>query len=343
MYLRNATIKGSLDASGAILQNTGTSGAQCAVSPTVLDFQHAVAGRSVTFQGSTINGSLLLSYARVATDTLFVGTTFTRGTGQEVGEKSCAKRNDAVDVGSVLMTDESDSTLEHENTVPRCLVMQHLTTPILNLRFATPPSTLNLLGANLGIIEDEQSTWPERLYLDGCSYRQLPGNDLITTDSRLEWLRRDSASYSPFRYDQLMAAYKAAGDEKAVNCVGLAKQHERTRQLGRAGRWWGEVQRVTVGYGYRSERALPWILCLLILGSFVFGIWQPSAGEGPHPPFIAPIYSLDLLVPVLNLGVQDSFTATGSTAWIAWFLRAAGWILTTAFVAGIARRLNRTP
>jgi hypothetical protein len=168
----------------------------------------------------------------------------------------------------------------------------------------------------------------------------LQDSGSISVADRLAWLDLGNSGYMTSRYDQLIAAYRVCGDEQSANSVGLRKQRERSEGLSRPGKYWGWIQYCTVGYGYRTWWALGWILALIFIGSTVFQLWPPAPKDHP-PPFVSFVYSVDLLIPVLNLGVRESFVPLGWTAGLAWILQAAGWILTTAFVAGIARRLNR--
>ena len=127
----------------------------------------------------------------------------------------------------------------------------------------------------------------------------------------------------------------------SANCVGLAKQRHRNRIVSPPAKAWGWVQWLTVGYGYRAG-ALIWLFGLILLGGFVFQwVQRPLPSDDPHPPFQSFVYAADLLIPVLNLGLTDSFVPDGWWALLAWTLRAAGWILTTALVADVARLLNR--
>jgi hypothetical protein len=63
-------------------------------------------------------------------------------------------------------------------------------------------------------------------------------------------------------------------------------------------------------------------------------------GEGA--PFQSFVYTLDLLIPIGGLGQRTAWYWTDSgPQWLAYVLIAAGWVLTTAVVAGVTRTLNR--
>ena len=64
---------------------------------------------------------------------------------------------------------------------------------------------------------------------------------------------------------------------------------------------------------------------------------QPS-----HPSFQPVAYALDLILPILDLGQEKAFIPVGVTQWIAWASALTGWLLATAVIAGITRRLVRS-
>jgi hypothetical protein len=53
------------------------------------------------------------------------------------------------------------------------------------------------------------------------------------------------------------------------------------------------------------------------------------------------IYTLDLLLPVIDFGQEHAFRPTGLWQWFAYALIASGWILATTVVAGITRTVTR--
>jgi len=54
------------------------------------------------------------------------------------------------------------------------------------------------------------------------------------------------------------------------------------------------------------------------------------------------IYTIDLILPVINFDQGKSYVPTAGSQWIAYLLTAAGWILATTIAAGVARAVNRT-
>jgi len=211
----------------------------------------------------------------------------------------------------------------------------------LDLRTATAPAEVDLSHATVGVIRDSAHSWPATLRLNGLRYEQLdqPG----TAKERADWLERDDRlSYVPEPFEQLAAFYRRIGHDDEARRVLLAKQRARRRTLSASARGWGALQDAVVGYGYRPERALAWLVGLLGLGTLAFGLHPPRPiGTGSGPPFNPLIYSLDLLLPVINFGVSRAYTSDGAYQWLAYLLTAAGWILATAIAAGVARAVNR--
>ncbi|MGX2996122.1 oxidoreductase [Streptomyces sp. JNUCC 64] len=166
------------------------------------------------------------------------------------------------------------------------------------------------------------------------------GNDDVAR--RLEWLRRNPG-YAPQPYEQLAGFYRRIGHEGEARRVLLAKQRHRRRTLPPVARVWGRLLDVTVGYGYRPWLAGVWLAALALLGTLAFGRATPTPvkpGEGA--PFQPLVYTLDLLIPIGGLGQRTAWYWTdGVTQSLAHALVAAGWMLTTAVVAGVTRTLSR--
>jgi hypothetical protein len=190
------------------------------------------------------------------------------------------------------------------------------------------------------IIRDDQSCWPRQLRLSGLSYEAL--DPQISALNRVEWLRRDIDGYLPQNYETLASMYRARGDDSSARTVLLARERQHREQLPWYGQAWSWLQEMTVGYGYRPLRAGAWLAAFLGIGTLVFGLHHPPAINGvPHPTFNALIYSLDLLVPLVNLGLRSAYNPQGVERWLAFLLMAVGWIFVTTIAAGIARVLRR--
>ena len=212
----------------------------------------------------------------------------------------------------------------------------------LVLRPAVPvDGEVDLQNAAIGVLRDDPATWPARLRLDGLAYQGL--EPLLPAGRRLPWLARDPAGYPPQPYEQLAAYYTALGQPARGRAVLHARERAQRRGRSLPARIWGTLQDVTVGYGYRPRRARAWIGILLATGSVVFSVTPPPALQAQAAPhFNGIIYTLDLLLPVVNLGQKYAYTPGGPEQWLSYFLIAAGWTLATTVAAGAARVLQRS-
>ncbi|MEV8022387.1 oxidoreductase [Streptomyces sp. NPDC086554] len=211
---------------------------------------------------------------------------------------------------------------------------------------AEPPSgTMDLEDARAATIRDRENAWPDTVRLQGFTYGSLhESGDLqeSSVERRLAWIRRQPG-YAAQPYEQLAAWYRQIGHDDDARRVLLVKQRHRRKTLGLPARLWGHLLDAAVGYGYRPWLAGLWLAALILLGTTVFNAHSPKPTEpGQVPPFNAFVYTLDLLIPIGGLGQRTSwYWQGGSPSWLAYTLIAAGWILTTAVLAGITRTLNR--
>jgi hypothetical protein len=199
---------------------------------------------------------------------------------------------------------------------------------------------VDLRDATIGVLRDDPATWPGRLLLDGLTYQAL--EPLLTAGQRLRWVTRDPNGYQPQPYEQLAAYYNALGQPAEGRDVLYARERVQRQGKGLAARAWSLLQDITVGYGYRPRRALGWFGFLLAIGSAVFSAAPPSAlPSGAAPHFNGIIYTLDLMLPVVNFGQKYAFNPGGPEQWLSYFFIAAGWTLATTVAAGAARVLRR--
>jgi hypothetical protein len=213
----------------------------------------------------------------------------------------------------------------------------------LNLRTSQPIAhMLYLPQAHVETLEDDPESWPPKIRLNGFTYNTIRDPRVQPpVAQRLDWVSRDPHGYLPQPYEQLAAYYKRTGHDDDVRRVLLAKQRQRRSTLSPAGKAWGFLLDWIVGYGYAPWRATIWLTMLLAIGATVFSIDPPSAIHGgPVPPFNPFTYTLDLLIPIAAFGLRATYASTGATQWLADALIAAGWILSTAVIAGVTRVLR---
>jgi hypothetical protein len=240
--------------------------------------------------------------------------------------------------GARLSNPSSPSSPEHDGVA---LSLQRLQAEELLLRPSEQISgVVELAYAKIGLLRDDPATWPSRMQLDGLSYETL--DPPLTARQRLDWLHRDTDGYQPQPYERLAQCYRSIGLDAEGRSVLLAKQRDRRAIQTPPRKFWGLMQDLTVGYGYRPFRAAMWLITLAAAGSIYFHLSPPQrldTGQNPH--FNAVLYTLDLLLPVGSLGQEGLFSPKGVSLWISDLLVAAGFVLGLTVAAGATRVLSR--
>jgi hypothetical protein len=214
---------------------------------------------------------------------------------------------------------------------------------------AAPRGRISLAGTTVDNLVDARTSWPGAagpgsVDLEGFGYGSVTGRGPFTLRDRIAWLAAATPEYSPGPYEQLAAALRAGGEDADAREVLLAKQRRRRETLPPAGKAWGYLQDVTVGYGYRPGRAAIWMALLWAFGALYFsGHPAPvSADSGAHPHWSPPLFALDLLLPVIDLGQENAWRLSGTAQWTAALLSILGWVLATSVATGASRLLRRT-
>jgi hypothetical protein len=221
-----------------------------------------------------------------------------------------------------------------------------LVTPELTVAVRTPPtSRVRLTKARVGTWSDNAALWQAHggLDVDGFEFQAL-GNDVPVAE-RLRWLAAalGPRQYLPGPYEQLASAYRGEGREEEAEQVLMARQRRRYASLGVAGRVWGELQRCTVGFGYRPWLAVAWLGLFWVLGGWWFSLHPLTRIDTGQLPVWNPwLYAADTLLPIINLGEDGYWRAEGASQWISGGLVAVGWILASTAARGAARVLKRS-
>ncbi|MEV4711274.1 hypothetical protein [Micromonospora sp. NPDC049374] len=244
------------------------------------------------------------------------------------------------------------SRLEAEESA--ALVARHLRATVLSLKLKTRPAGAILLAsATIGTLIDDANSWPEHAPVSLDEFRYESISTELTVSDRLHLLRHATPVYTPHPYEQLASHLAAAGqddDAKQVRLASIRRSYEASRLLSRA---WGKTQDIVVGYGYAPFRALLISLALLASASLWFTFAPLKCGEpgmasfplcpikeNEHPTWDAWLYSADLLIPLVNLGHENSWDPTGASKLVTLVLIVGGWILTTTIVAAAGRSLR---
>jgi hypothetical protein len=287
-------------------------------------------GQRILLKNSTIENpgamALRLSRAQVGADVFCVGMTSTgeiRVSGARIG-------------GELNFTDA-----RIRNGTLTALDAAALEAGDLSLRLAEPAQGLvDLRHAHVQILRDDPERWPAQLSVDGLTYQTLEPR--LPARQRLRWLARDPSGHQPRPYEQLAAHYTAIGQPAEARTVMYARERILRRAKTPLGRTWSLLQDVTIGYGYQPWRAVAWLVVLLAAGSITFALAPPPPlGSNGAPHFNPVMYTLDLLLPVVDLGQKHAFNPGGAEQWLSYLLIAAGWVLVTTVAAGAARVLSR--
>lgn len=218
-----------------------------------------------------------------------------------------------------------------------------------------PRRDIILDSCKVGVLADSMTSWPTdaSIDLDGFQYQRLASE--IPMRERLRWLRQATPAFSPQPYDQLASCFLMNGHENEARNVRV-EATRRSYQSGNPGkRAWGALQDVILGFGYRPSRALFFFVILWIGAAlwFLFGAGRcdrPGATtqalcpirRDEHPTWDPWLYSLDLLIPVLDLGQEKSWDPTGLSKGVMYVLVFGGWILVTTILAAVSRALRRS-
>ena len=222
------------------------------------------------------------------------------------------------------------------------LTCRNLRARVLDLRAERVTGTVDLRHARVDVLHLPDADPPKApTHVDGLVYGALEPH--LPAARRLALPRHDPDGYRPQPYQQLAATYQSLGHDHEARAVRLAQQRHRRTTLRPAARAWGHLLDATVGYGYRPWLAGAWLALLTLLGAAAFAAGEPTAAKPDEAaPFNPLVYTLDLLIPIAGLGLRNAWHfTTPPLQGLAYALVGAGWLLTTALVAGVTRVLNR--
>ncbi|KAF3469971.1 hypothetical protein [Streptomyces sp. Tu 3180] len=231
---------------------------------------------------------------------------------------------------------------------------------ILDLRDARVDGALSLWSENAWhSLLDEAKARP-RLLLEGFTYRSQPLEPRAET--WLQVLQKCVPGNPPQPYRQLADVFRRAGDEERAKMVLIAQQDAFGLTLSqedgslRGARVWHWIARVTVRYGYRSGRALWFLLlvmaisCGLMLLADTHGwVVHPKARGGGRCGVVESIgFAVDRAVPLLGtIGAgRCELTNAGPAQWVfvaGVVLQLLSWAFLTLFVAGFTGIVRKPP
>jgi hypothetical protein len=196
---------------------------------------------------------------------------------------------------------------------------------------------LFLRNARADVIPSLSHPWPNKLDLDGLTYRNLDRltyrSSGIVGDDFNSWFDK-LLQYSRQPYEQLATVLQTQGDIGRATAIRYSARERERREATGPVRLWLTLLDLVVGYGYYPQYTFGWAACFVVLGALVLFF----SGEGPKNgmPF-GVAYSFDMLLPLVRLREKHySIDLTGPARYYFYFHRIMGWVLASFFVAGLS-------
>jgi hypothetical protein len=206
---------------------------------------------------------------------------------------------------------------------------------------------LNLNRANTVEFLDNDGPQPQ-IDVRGFVYVRLN----VVTKDKLQWLQQQEKpfGFAQQPYQQLASVLRGEGNSAGAQDVLIAMEEDRDRNAQWSlDRLWNWILWLTMGYGYAPLRALKWLAGLLSLGWVFFKCgykhnWIVATEPDPKlklfEPFSPFIYSLESLLPLVDLNQAKHYIPDGNTPggrWLRrylWLHAIAGLFFTSKFILG---------
>lgn len=322
-------------------------------------------GVAIDARGADVAGQLLLGEALEATGTVRLTGAVVRGSVDcRRGNFLCAEGT-ALDARRIRV--EEDLLIRDRCRVDGAIDLSGASvagTLALREEESAGLRGLDLRRARVGVLADDRSGWPPRggLHLNGFSYRCVAEGAPDSARLRLDWLRRQpKAEFNLQPYRSLAADFAGRGRSGDARRVLFGAAMDRTRRA-RLSVWtqlWRGLAEAGFGYGYRPLMPVLWAVLLVLVGWLVFARAQRAElmvrTQQPGADFHPLVYSVDALVPLVELGQEDVWRAASSgeadvpvvgdlsvhlsTVGVGVFHRVqtvAGWLLAGCLVVGVA-------
>ncbi|WP_432086530.1 MULTISPECIES: oxidoreductase [unclassified Streptomyces] len=336
LSLRGAQVGVSLSLRGSVLR--GAQGRRALNAPQLTVERSLYLNAAWVYEGAGTSGTVVGSTA-----TPPYGLTPARGTRRKPVEFHGGVRLDDGRFGDAVDLKHARFLLDGARREE--VSLRRIVTPELRFNGERPEEGRVVLnGAKIVTLIDLWSSWPGPggLAMGGFVYENLVPYERFPLSQRLEWVAAATPEYAPEPYERLATVLRNSGEDADAREVLLAKQRRRRETLPLAGKLWGYLQDWTVAYGYRPGRAALWMAVLWAAGTVAFSHYRPvPLKEDEAPAWNGPLYALDLLLPVINLGQDGYWRLEGAWQWVAAVLVLLGWILATTVAAGATRLLSR--
>ena len=333
-----------------------------------------------TASGTGEVGAVCLIGATIAGQVMLCGTTLRNGDGPAlVADSATIAGNLTMDDGFTVVAQNSEVAAVSlvDATIGKCLTCSGVSTewneagPVLTLARAKVGTLA--LGTTMAV-DKPAPVKPKPLTFDGLTYNGLPLLSHAGVEKEdpgrnpdQDWTDcfQNLAEYAPQPYQALATVYKTNGTDDAARRVLIA-QRDDARERGNMGglsKFGQLLLKRLISYGYRSVKALVWLLGLfavtLLISTFWFGPQKfivsvppaTSTNSAPSPvecSFTGQVgYAITTAFPIISLtdssgggcGLPPTGADFGVAAfgWIVGTLSATFFVIYGAGLAGITR------
>jgi hypothetical protein len=232
------------------------------------------------------------------------------------GSIHCVAFSGFLDTENLILLESAqikgDLILTHMNLGEGWLLLQRsrIQGALLLSDFDNPEelSRVDLRFAFAGTVDPNPNSWPksDRLFLDGFQYSAF--GSLIAAKKFIDWLRLSNRSPLMLQpYEQAARVLMQSGYESEAKQTLIAKFEDLLKygDLPWLQRLWNRCVGVTVGYGYRSHRALLVMIGIIVVGTVLFQAatknhlmletnisWASDVKKANYPKFQPLLYSM---------------------------------------------------
>lgn len=293
MQLRRAHLGGVLDFDHARISNPAG---------TALFAPGLLADGGVSWSNaSSIDGAIILDYARIVPDLNLAGAQLTSG-------------------GIALSC-------------------RYVEADQLRLPVEPVSGRVDLCHAKLGMLDADPCSTPSGIVADDLTYGTLA--PALPAQRRIEWLARAGGYTPQPYEQLAASYRRSGQDGEACKVLLAKERRRHNDASFPVKVWGQLQDLTTgYGYQPAKAAACLLVLLAVGTTIFAIHA-PPALVKGSSEQFNPFFYTVDLLVPVATYGQRTAFAPSGVYQWIAYGLTSCGWILATSVAAGIARVLRR--
>jgi hypothetical protein len=209
----------------------------------------------------------------------------------------------------------------------------------------SPNSMLTLRNTSVGALQDLPNSWPDKLDLNGFTYRNLGGLSGPDPDPMInrtpewfeDWLGKQ-ASYAPAPYQQLASVLRERGRSDTADEVLYAGKERELAQSSSLSYLGLTLSKLFIGHGYHKFWSVYWALGFLVAGTLVLQFSSQRRRISRHYTlFHGLFYSFDLLLPIIRLREKHyQIDLRGGVRYYFYLHKIMGYVLATFLIAGIA-------